>query len=301
MTTPTTAPNPTIQSPPSDLYVPKGCKTLAQIGDSQIRLGLQGFPFSGKTTSALTFPNPVILSYDRKVSAHKHRDDVILIPFHDAAFVNALKPKDGMMAPINKKEALVIWLSSEALKLSPKQTLIVDGITAIEEEFHIWFKFRETELALSKKGGIDGYVEWNMKKMYFEELHSLFKTLPCNVVMICHEVEDRNDKGDLNGKVRPLLTGQAGDKLGGNLTDYFRQIAIGKPSNPEELVRFAKKYCGGSEAVAKEYVASVPPLHETVYLWQTCEDEFCNCGTSSLKDAPKYLLPNYNSFLKYRR
>lgn len=300
MTTPTTNVTPTIQQPPTDIYIPKGCKTLDQIGDSQIRLGLQGEPFSGKTTSSLTFPNPVILSYDRKVSAHRHRTDVHLVPFHDATFVSSIKPKAGTMAPINRKEALPLWLSTEGLRLRPTQTLIVDGITAIEEEYHVWFKYNEMELAMTKKGGVDSFVEWNMKKLYFEELHSLLKTLPCNVVLICHEVPDRNKDGELNGKIRPLLTGQSGDKLGGNLTDYFRQIAVAKPKNPDEVTRFTKKF-GQSDNLARELISSTPIDCETVYLWQTQEDELCSCGTSSLKGAPKYIIPNYDIFTKYRR
>lgn len=48
----------------SELYIPPGCTTLDKIEDSQIRVGIQGPPFSGKTTAALTFPNPVAASFE---------------------------------------------------------------------------------------------------------------------------------------------------------------------------------------------------------------------------------------------
>lgn len=280
------------------IYRPPGCPRLSDIPPEQIRVGIQGPPFEGKTTASLTFPNPIILSIDRKVSAHTHRDDVILIPFHDVKFVNSVVPKDGMNAPVNRKEALIKWLSTEGTRLSRQQTLILDGSTGIEEEYHIWYKFHEQELALSKTGQIDSFVEWNLKKKYFEELHLCLKSVPANVVYICHETADRDKKGELNGKVRPLLTGQSGDKLGGNLTDLFRAMAVSKPRDKEQGDKLMK-WAGIDATTLAEWVASTPPVCQTIYLWQTQADELCDCGTSSMLNAPKYVLAHYNSFLKY--
>lgn len=280
------------------IYRPPGCPRLSDIPPEQIRAGIQGPPFEGKTTASLTFPNPIILSIDRKVSAHTHRDDVILIPFHDVKFVNSVVPKDGINAPVNRKEALIKWLSTEGTKLSRQQTLILDGSTGIEEEYHIWYKFHEQELALSKTGQIDSFVEWNLKKKYFEELHLCLKSVPANVVYICHETADRDKKGELNGKVRPLLTGQSGDKLGGNLTDLFRAMAVSKPRDKEQGDKLMK-WAGIDAGTLAEWVASTPPICQTIYLWQTQADELCDCGTSSMLNAPKYVLAHYNSFLKY--
>lgn len=281
-----------------EIYRPPNCPRLSDIPPEQIRVGIQGPPFEGKTTASLTFPNPIILSIDRKVSAHTHRDDVILIPFHDVKFVNSIVPKDGMNAPVNRKEALIKWLSTEGTKLSRQQTLILDGSTGIEEEYHIWYKFHEQELALSKTGQIDSFVEWNLKKKYFEELHLCLKSVPANIVYICHETADRDKKGELNGKVRPLLTGQSGDKLGGNLTDLFRAMAVSKPRDKEQADKLIK-WAGIDAVTLAEWVASTPPVCQTIYLWQTQADELCDCGTSSMLNAPKYVLAHYNSFLKY--
>lgn len=280
------------------LYVPPGCKTLDQIGDSQIRLGLQGPPFSGKTTASLTFPNPVILSYDRKVSAHKHRTDVLLVPFHDSEFVTKIVPRAGTQAPVNRKDALLKWLDRDGTKLSTEQTLILDGCSAIEESYHIWYKANEYELAMTKKGGVDSFVEWSLKKSYFEELHMALKAVPCNVIFICHETPDRDKQGELNGKIRPLLTGQAGDKLGGNLTDFFRAHAVEKPKEEKRILDFKKKFRCSEEAY-KEWMST--GTDDTLFLWQVQEDETCDCGTSSLQKCPKYILPTYETFQKYRR
>lgn len=282
-----------------EIYRPPGCPRLSDIPPEQIRVGIQGPPFEGKTTASLTFPNPIILSVDRKVSAHTHRDDVILIPFHDTTFVDTIVKRPGTKAPPQRKEALITWLQTEGIKLKRNQTLILDGSTGIEEEYHIWYKFNELELAVvSGSGKIDSFVEWNLKKKYFEELHLCLKSVPANVVYICHETADRDKKGELNGKVRPLLTGQSGDKLGGNLTDLFRAMAVSKPRDKEQGDKLMK-WAGIDATTLAEWVASTPPVCQTIYLWQTQADELCDCGTSSMLNAPKYVLAHYNSFLKY--
>lgn len=290
-----------IQTQPTPkIYMPPSCSMLSSLGDSQIRLGLQGAPFSGKTTASLTFPNPIILSFDRKVSAHRHREDVILVPFHDVQFVGKYASW-AQVEPVNRKDALLAWLRKEGVKIGPTQTLIIDGITAVEESFHSWFGHHESSLAVTKKGEIDSFVRWNMLKNYFEEIHLCCKSVPSNVIFICHETPLYDKDGKWSGKFRPLLAGQSGDKFGGNLTDFFRSHAIAKPKTPDEVKRFTDKFAMGNVELGKQYVDSTPSDHETVYLLQTQEDDLCDCGTSSLKGQPKFILPSYTDFSKYRK
>lgn len=280
------------------LYTPKGCSTLDKLGDSQIRAAIQGPAFSGKTTAALTFPNPVALSFDRKVTAHKHRTDVIIVPFFDNDFVDSVVKRAGVINPPNRKDALIHWLETEGLGLTKDQTLIVDNCSEIEKAYHVWFDVNK-HLAITKGGEKNEFIEWRLKNDYFDELHTCFKALKCNVIFIAHEAPDRDKKGELNGKFRPILTGQSGDKLGSNFTDYFRAIAITKPVTPDQQKK-VKDWAGIDDATLKEWIASVPALHQTIYLWQTQEDEQCDCGTSSLRNCPKYILADYKSFNKYR-
>lgn len=283
-----------------DIYIPPNCKPLSEIGDSQIRIGIQGPPFGGKTTASLTFPNPIVLSFDRKVSAHTHRKDVIIVPFHDVAFVERYAKRAGLQAPVNRKDALPIWLNTEGVKLKSNQTLIVDGSTGIEENFHIWYNFHEDDLATTKSGNIDGLVRWDMAKSYFEEIHTCLKSVPANVIYICHEVDAVDKEGKPNGKVRPLLSGQPGRKLGGNLTDLFRAITIPKPLDDTQRDKL-KKWAKIDNIVLEEWIKSTPDDHQTIYLWQTCADDVCECGTSSLTGVPKYVIASYKTFEKYRK
>jgi hypothetical protein len=290
----------TLSPPPKTFYKPKGSIFLSESEDNQVRIGIQGAPFSGKTTAALTFPNPVILTYDRKISAHLHRNDVPLIPFYDASFVDSVVKRAGTQAPPERKDALIKWLETEALKLSHEQTLLVDGCTGIETSFHLWYSYNETELALSKKGEFNKFVQWDLKKKYFMEVWNCFKTLKCDVVLICHEQDDRNKDGSYNGKIRPLLTGQAADMMGLNFTDWVRQIVISKPKTPEQVDKVCQ-WAGVDKATVTEWCKATSDLYGSIHLWQTQGDDILDGGVSSLINSPKFILATYDTFAKYKK
>jgi hypothetical protein len=280
----------------SDIYKPSGAIDLSELGASQIRLGIQGPPFAGKTTAALSFPNPVILSFDKKLNNFTDRKDIITIPFWNDSFIESIIPKVGIEAPVNRKDAILKWIYTEGSKLTTIQTLIIDGSSFIEEAYHSWYRFNEDELSIAR----NGYVEWNLKKSFFEELFNAFKTISCNLVYITHEVQDRDDKGRLNGKLRPLLAGQAGDKMAGNFTDWFRMKTGDKPTNNESRKKIIET-CGIDEITLDEWITSVPKDYMSIHLFQTQGDEMFNGGSSSLFNPPKYILANYSVFNKYKR
>ena len=279
------------------IYTPSGCSTLNELTDGQIRLGIQGEPFSGKTYSSLTFPNPVLASFDRKASAHTHRTDVILVPFFDSAFCDKLVKRSGLINPANRRDAFLKWLTTEGVKLGPEQTLIVDNNTGVESAFHQQYWL---EPVYNKEMQIDSFAEWNLKKEYYEDVAIALKGIPASVVFICHETVDRDKKGELNGKIRPLLSGQAGDRLAGHYTDWFASTTIGKPID-EKQSEAVMKWAGIDKNTLQEWIASTPLDHKTIYLWQTCSDELRKCGTTTLDKCPKYILADYKSFSKYRR
>jgi len=284
----------------AELYKPKGSIFLSESEDNQVRLGIQGAPFSGKTTAALTFPNPVILTYDRKISAHLHRNDVPLIPFYNPAYIDTIVRRPGIQAPPEKKDALIKWLETEGLKLTHEQTLLVDGCTGIEDAFHTWFTYNETELATSKKGEFNKFIQWDLKKKYFTEVWNAFKAIQCDVVFICHEQDDRNKDGTYNGKIKPLLTGQAADKMGANFTDWVRQVVISKPKTNEQIDKICQ-WAGVGKTTVDEWCKATAPEYSSIHLWETQGGDIFDGGVSSLLNAPKYILATYDTFAKYRK
>lgn len=282
-----------------EIYKPLDSMTLAESPiDPQIRLGLQGYPKTGKTWAALTFPNPIVLNLDRGLGAHTGRQDVIDVPFYNPSFVDKIKKRDGIMAPPNRRDAILLWLSSEGMKLTSNQTLILDGSTQLQNACLAQYKLNPK---LTKSGKIDDFGEWSDKVEYFGEVCELLKLLRCNVIYLIHETAARNDDGDLNGMVRPLLTGQFGDQIMGHFTDWFRCHAYGKPADETQSKNFLEKICGGNKDLYKEAIASTNEQHRTIYMWQTTSDNVAKCGSSTLVGVPKFIVASCESFNKYRR
>ena len=293
----------------NELYIPTYAIPLnTQTKKQQIRLGLQGFPKVGKTFAALTFPNPVVLDFDRGLGAHQGRADVIAIPFYDDAFIDSIVPRGaewyipyGKLAsekkkrPANRKDALLKWLYEEASKFSIEQTLIVDGNTTIQAAYHSQYW---TAPELDRDSKVKPYAEFRQKIDYFTEVFTCLKALKCNVVYIAHESDARDDKGHLNGKIRPLMSGAIKDEILSHFTDWFRCYAYGKPKTEVEWTN-AQKFFGVDRSVIQEWCKFSD--NDTMYLWQTTSDADVDCGSSSLIGAPKWIPAHFSMFEKYRK
>lgn len=281
----------------SELYIPSGCKPLNQItGRPQIRLGLQGEPKVGKTYNALSFPNPVVCNFDRGLGAHADRSDVIEVPFYDGKFCDSIVKRDGASAPPNKKDSFRKWLSTEALKLTTKQTLVVDGNTKLQIAYETQYNLNP---ATTKTGKIDDRAIWGEKITYFGEIVDYLTALACDVIYIAHEIPDRSDTGELNGRVRPLMSGQFGDQLASHFTDWFRCHCISKPKDEASSQRI-KTFLGCDDAHLKYLMAS--STTDVMYLWQTMPDSIAKCASSTMISArPKFVPAHYSSFTKYMK
>ena len=249
-------------------YIPSDCATI--VAEQQIRLGLQGYPGTGKTWAALTAPNPVVLNLDRGLGAHIGRKDVIEVPFWNRDFC---KKVDLNYKPERLKDALIKWLEKEGSKLEPDQTLVVDGNTGFQSAYNMWYAANMQNF-LTKQGQVNDFAEWAQKRIFFDEVMVNLKTLRCNVIYICHEVDQKDKNGPTgptySGKVRPLLTGGFGDELASHFTDWFRQICVEKDGKTE-------------------------------YLWQTTGDSIFDAKCGSLVGQPKLVPPNWSTFTTYRR
>ena len=196
----------------SDLYIPNGAVKLdSPTYNFQRRVGIQGMLGTGKTFAAVSFPNPIVLSTDRGLVSHIGRSDVIELPFYNDAFVDSICPRVSpkfhdvrknvqRLRPSNKKDAIVQWLETEALRLTSEQTLIIDNSSGIQAAYHLQYW---VEPDIDKGGEIKPYAEFRQKIDYFTQLVMALKALKCSVVFIAHESEDRDAKGNINGQYRP--------------------------------------------------------------------------------------------------
>lgn len=275
------------------MYKPDGCKILSEITEAQIRLGIQGFSGVGKTWSALTFPNPIVLNLDRGLGAHVGRSDVMEIPMYDPAFCRKINP--AFARPSQLKDTVMLWLNKEAKKLEPDQTLVFDGGTGLQNAYNKWI---EENPVFSNQGKVDDFAPWRLKIAFFGDVCELFKTLKCHVVYICHESEKKDKSGEYTGKIRPLLTGQFVDQLGSHFTDWVRQFA-GDKVKPDKI---DDKMLVDWKMSKEEFIQMMDSYpRNTMYYWLLESDAAFDGKVSSLVNFPRYLPADYKSFCKYRR
>jgi len=275
-----------------NIYTPPGCRTLDQVtARQQVRLGIQGYPGTGKTWAALTFPNPIVLNLNKGIGAHVGRKDVIEVP------------REKFKTPTEVKDNVIEWLQQVGPKLTNEQTLIFDSVTDFEVYYHLWFNANKLQLALGSGGKVNDFAEWNFKEKVFDELFNLFQGLACDVVMITHE-SDQPDKpapgqaASYSGKIRPLFTGKVKDKICHTFTDWFRQGSCGLVPDDKitpELLSDWKMTKPEFQAMQKTFP------DKTLYYWLTVGDDKFDGKASSLVSPPKYMPANFSSFQKYTR
>lgn len=213
----------------SDLYIPKHIVSMKDVSFPQIRLGLSGDSGSGKTTSALTFPNPIVLDFDNGLTQFTGLD-IPVVRFYDEETVcnMGFKPsKVGAMC--NRKDALMFWLQNEGLKLKAGQTLILDSWTTIQNAFDV-----ETAMHpdISKKGNENERSFWVEKIKYSKKLMEYVMTLRCHIVVCFHEIKVRDQTtGQLLDKVQPLMKGGFVPEIKIFFTDFYRMVAEQKRNN----------------------------------------------------------------------
>lgn len=255
-------------------YTPPNTITLDKKPFNQIRLGLQGYPKRGKTTSSLTFPGPVVADFDNNVdeanavAAGKTMSQITIVPFYSAEFCDKIANRIKPHFPSNKRDAFLRWLSSEGYKLEHDQTLIIDSWTMLQRAFDVQQSLTPT---ITKTGEEDVYAFWERKLEYSESVCDILQSLKCHVVVTIHETVERNAKGHITGKMRPLMSGQFRDKLSGQFTNYFRQHAIAKKDDKGNVIG-------------------------TQYLWQIHPDDIADCGTK-LIGLPMFVPATYDVFV----
>lgn len=292
----------TQEQPNTNLYIPPSAISLSN-NDSkqQIRLGIQGYPGTGKNWSILGtpdksqigFPNCIVGNCDRGLSAFQGRDDIYEIKFWD----NILFGK-----PEEKKDKITEWMRDQGTKLKTNQTFVMDSLSKLDQIYHSWFAANETAIAVGKGGKYNDFAEYQVKNKWFAEIHNIMGTFRCDIILLCHESE-RPDKpttigtpGMYTGKIRPILSGQFGDTIIKEYTDWFRQHCGKKTLEPAEIT-LANFRMTKAEFLAMQSTF----VGDTLYYWQTKGDDLFNAKASSLINPPTYIPATYESFRRYQR
>lgn len=257
-----------------------GAIPLAEIEVAPIQLGLQGPPGSGKTTAALTFPNPVVLDFDKGLQAHVGREGARTVPFYSADWVlsymgGKFKPTLQGATP-NRRDALKHWLDNEARKLRADETLILDSWSAVQDAFDM-----ETRLVPrhTKKGEIDDYAFWDDKIEYARYIFVTLQGLRCHSIVTFHETKVRDPKnGILLEKIEPLMQGKFVARIKQFFSDYYR--------------------CSCESSDTKDAAGKAAVKHN--YLWQVNSNSMFDAKRRALKTDLVFVPASYQSFVTFK-
>jgi hypothetical protein len=257
------------------MYIPKNTDTLKDKQQPQIRLLLQGWPGTGKTHAALTFPNPYVLDFDNNLQAY-YGKDIPNYPIWNSEFVTKTLsfPPTKPGAQPNRRDAALKFLREEATKFTPDQTLIVDSWSRLQAAIDAQ---NEMEPKITKEGKIDDFHFWKQKLDYSREFMQLLCSVKCHVIVTVHEIAERDPKsGALLDKVRPLQQGKFLAELASYFTYVFR-------------------------AVTEEQKDTTGKVVKTNYLWQVATDnQFEAIARPSFPDGTYRIPASYDELVKYR-
>lgn len=199
---------------------------------------LLGPPFSGKTTSCLTFKNPRFINLDNKVPR-----GTLCVPFTDPAFCDKLAPRTSLALPVNKRDAVYNWLFRNAARLPKDITLILDGLSSLSDAFHMQTEGVE-DVGRTQNDKIDPRKIFGAKINYLESIFFLLKLAPCRVIVTAHTMPEYNEKGEPTGSIKPLVTGSFSDKIIGYATDCYRAYVDIDPQTGKPRVDATGKCIG---------------------------------------------------------
>jgi len=209
----------------SNLYIPPNAINMKDVKTPRLMIGIVGASATGKTTSALTFPNPIVLDMDGGLTAHTGKD-IISIPFYEDNFCKSILKAQSVQGVVNKRDCIKKWLTEEANKLTRDQTLILDSWSALQSAFD---RVTELQPAMTKFGQVDEFAFWARKIEYSRDIMDILQGLTCNVIVLFHEQKTRDEKtGELLDKIAPLMQGKFVSQLSRYFSDFFRALVIPK-------------------------------------------------------------------------
>lgn len=208
-------------------WIPKD--SITSTGDCN-RIAIIGPPGSGKTTSLLTFPELIILDRDKNAPP-----GVTVIPAWNPDWADSYAKRTVKDVP-NFRDAIIKFLKENHDKFEPGQTFALDSWTFIQDACDLQTRV-EDDLA----GNKNNYFFWGQKLKFSKDIAEFIKSMKCNVVVTMHETMERNEAGQLTGKIRPIQDGSYKDCVLGVFNNVWRMrgsMAKGEqksiaPRNPD--------------------------------------------------------------------
>ena len=215
---------------PQPLYT----KYLTTTKEARTFALIYGPPVAGKSTGARTFPNPIHIDIDNNLPAGTPN----VIPMWSDKFVDSVCARvpnapGNPVSPANRRDALLIVLADLAKTAPAGHTIILDSLTRVETHYNLQ---EEAEPKLrAKSGEVDGHAMFRRRLTYFDTLCTMFTACAANVVFIVHQQQERNDKGEVIGALKPFLMGQIGEKLPGYFPVLLQALRQKNKTDPAKV------------------------------------------------------------------
>lgn len=200
------APTPTFTPPPPS-HQPTTSLTVAPDADKFVVCC--GSAFSGKTTFALTFPDPVVLDFDRKIP----KAGVKNIEFWNESLIRQLAPQANPQSRyVNRRDALQNWLIDNIGKY-PNSTGVLDSLSNLETAFH-----QQTEFVEGVKANVGGGQLFGRKMSYLCDIFALLKDVFGRVIVNVHlapivAINPQTGADFQTGKCKPACTGSFAERI----------------------------------------------------------------------------------------
>jgi hypothetical protein len=187
-----------------------------------IRLLLLGFPGTGKTVTAASFPKPVFINLDDKLPK-----GVASLPFCNPAWVKKTFPNCNHSLQVNVRDALVqlVRFGLGSLATQGFQTIVLDSLQLAYAYFDMRIPI-DYQQYISKAGNVDGRSIFQHKLNFAIEIVAGLKTFPGNFICTSHEMLERSEEGKLTGRIKAAVEGQFPERIGGFFNLQLRQVWI---------------------------------------------------------------------------
>lgn len=193
------------------MLLPKNERRVIDMG-SRKKIWLYGAPFSGKTTLADKFPNPIMLNTDGNINSFT------------APLVEIRETLDGRIrtsAWENLKSTI-----DELQRGSDFETVVVDLVEDTYEHCRRWCY---EKLGIEHESD-NSFKAWDYVRNEFLTVFKKLMTLDYNVVLISHEDASKDitkKSGDKITSIRPNINEKVANKLAGMVDIVARVVADG--------------------------------------------------------------------------
>ena len=179
-------------------------------------LMLEGFPKSGKTSIALTFPGPLyILDLDNNLGGPVRRlNELGKKPdfFYDQVSID----DKGLEVPQEKRWALLIENLKKAGSDPTIKTIVIDGLTMLD-------LYLQAHIVSKKDAGKEKQMtisDWIPYKELMARLITTFRGIGKNFILISHLMVEEDEMNKIK-RYKPQMSSKLQDCIGGFFSDVW--------------------------------------------------------------------------------